>query len=87
MEKLILDSKFDPESKDSNGKNDRRTLLKRLLGIGVVSWLGMILYPVWRFLTPPPLGEANVASLKVANIAETMPTGDHDFRIIFLEGS
>ena len=78
METLILDLKIDPDSKDSIGKKDRRTILKRLLGIGVISWLGMILYPVWRFLTPPPMREANVASLKVANIADTL---DKSFKI------
>ena len=78
MEKLILDSKLDQCPKDSISKKDRRTTLKRLLGLGVISWLGSILYPIWRFLTPPPMREANVASLKVSNIADAL---ENSFKI------
>lgn len=48
----------------------RQNAIKRLLGVGVAGWLGAIIYPVTKYLIPPPAGEANVTSLKVGMIDE-----------------
>lgn len=48
----------------------RRTLLRRLLGVGVVGWLGTIFYPVAKFLIPPPVGEATVTTMKIGAVGE-----------------
>ena len=57
----------------------RRGLLGWLVGLGVVGWLGSVLYPVTRFLIPPVAGEAKVSSMKVGMITDTW---EKPFRII-----
>ncbi len=63
-----MTSKFDANSNESIGKKDRRTVLKRLLGIGVIGWLVSIAYPIFRYLIPPPTGEANISTLQVGTV-------------------
>ncbi|UCH10778.1 MAG: Rieske 2Fe-2S domain-containing protein [Fidelibacterota bacterium] len=60
-------------------KLSRRRALRNLLGIGIVGWLGSVLYPVVRYLVPPPLGEAKVSSLKVGAVSDVW---EQPFRII-----
>lgn len=49
----------------AEGKTTRRNFLNYVLGGGVVATLGSIIYPAFRFITPPPSGEANVSQLKL----------------------
>lgn len=63
------------------GPISRRKALQGLLGLGVLGWLGSILYPITRFLIPPPAGEAKVSSLKAGMITDTW---EKPFKIIQL---
>ncbi len=49
----------------SEANLSRRSLLKRLLGVGVLGWLGTIFYPIAKYLVPPPVGEPTVTSMKI----------------------
>ena len=74
------------DTNDTSGKTtettlSRRRILQVLLGIGVVGWLGSILYPVVRYLIPPPAGEAKVSSMKVGTVTDQW---DKPFRIMQL---
>ena len=57
----------------------RRDLLKWLLGLGALGWLGSVLYPVMRYLIPPAAGEAKVASMKIGTLDDSW---EKPFRII-----
>ena len=59
-----------PETTAGQGMS-REGLLKRLLGIGVLGWLGATLYLIAKYLVPPPVGEANVTSMRVDRLDET----------------
>jgi Rieske Fe-S protein len=47
----------------------RRAFLDRLLGVGFVSTLIAVAYPVWRYLVPPRSGEPAVASTVAGSAA------------------
>jgi len=49
----------------AEGKTTRRNFLNYVLGGGIVAILGSIVYPAFRFITPPPSREANVSQLKL----------------------
>ena len=46
----------------------RRKFIQFLLGSSAVAWLGSIIYPVIRYLIPPPDAGSEVSSAKVALI-------------------
>ncbi len=50
----------------------RRKFLNLVIAGGVIGWIGSILYPMVKFLTPPALPEANVNAVKVG-MAENFP--------------
>ncbi len=47
----------------SSKKKSRRRFLNTVLGVGVVGWVGGVLYPVLSFLNPPEQPEPNVRSV------------------------
>jgi cytochrome b6-f complex iron-sulfur subunit len=49
---------------------DRRQFTNFLLAGGLLGWLGSVLYPVFSFLKPPKIAEANVNSVKVGPEAD-----------------
>jgi len=49
----------------TDNRPSRRSFLNYVLGGGVLATLGSIVYPAFRFITPPPSGEANVSQLKL----------------------
>ena len=49
----------------AEGKPSRRSFLNYVLGGGVLATLGSIVYPAFKFIVPPPSGEANVSQLKL----------------------
>jgi Rieske Fe-S protein len=63
----------------SEANLSRRSLLRRLLGVGVVGWLGTIFYPIAKYLVPPPVGESTVTSMKIGPADEEWP---EPFKII-----
>ena len=58
------------EQKETGG---RRGFLNALLGGGIAAFLGLIVYPVLRFLEPPKLPEAGVSSVLVGKASELGP--------------
>jgi Rieske Fe-S protein len=42
----------------------RRRFINFAIAGGVIGWLGSLLYPVFRFLTPPSIPEANLNSVR-----------------------
>ncbi len=48
----------------------RRKFINLLLGGGLLGWLGSIFYPVFSYLKPPPVPEANVNSVKAGPVAD-----------------
>lgn len=58
---------------EQNETSGRRAFLSVLLGGGLAAFLGMIVYPVLRYMVPPKLPEANVASLPVGKVSELSP--------------
>ncbi|MCK5103292.1 MAG: Rieske 2Fe-2S domain-containing protein [Cyclobacteriaceae bacterium] len=54
----------------SNMSNSRRNFLNFVLGGSLFAWLGAIFYPVFSFLVPPKIPEANVNSVKAGNADE-----------------
>lgn len=49
----------------AESKQTRRSFLNYVLGGSALATLGAIVYPAFRFITPPPSGEANVSQLKL----------------------
>lgn len=49
----------------ADNKPTRRSFINFILGGGLVATLGSIVYPAFRFITPPPSGEATVSQLKL----------------------
>ena len=47
---------------------DRRQILNWLLGGSTFAWVGSVIYPVLRFLSPPPEQEAAVSAVKAATL-------------------
>jgi cytochrome b6-f complex iron-sulfur subunit len=48
----------------------RRKFINALMGGGLIGWIGSVLYPVFSFLKPPPVAEANVGSVSVGPLTE-----------------
>jgi cytochrome b6-f complex iron-sulfur subunit len=44
---------------------NRRQFLTWALSTGLLSFIGMLLYPVFRFIMPPPQAESHASSLKI----------------------
>jgi len=64
---------------ESNGPN-RRTVLNWILGGGLVAWIGMIFFPVLKYLRPPEVPEAVVSAVKAATIDELPPDSGKIFK-------
>lgn len=43
--------------------SSRRKFINILMGTGLIGWIGSVLYPLFSFLKPPPVAEANVGSV------------------------
>jgi Rieske Fe-S protein len=50
----------------------RRKFLDLFLGVGLLGWLGSVLYPIISYLKPPAVPKANINSIK-AGIASDFP--------------
>lgn len=57
-----------PDKTDS-----RRGFLQALIGGGVLAYLGLILYPVVRYLAPPESPEAGVSLVPVGKLSDIRP--------------
>ncbi|MBI1872636.1 MAG: Rieske 2Fe-2S domain-containing protein [Acidobacteria bacterium] len=59
-----------PAVKDAIALVGRRRFLDAILGTGFASTAVAVVYPIWRFLIPPPSGEAATASTVAARLAD-----------------
>ena len=64
----------------STGQLSRRRLLDVLLSGGVIAFLGAILYPVVRYLTPPEVPEGVASTAVAGRVAELKPNTGKIFR-------
>jgi Rieske Fe-S protein len=48
----------------------RRKFLDLFLGVGLLGWLGSILYPIISYLKPPAIPKANINSIKAGTASE-----------------
>ena len=58
---------------EQDKKEGRRGFLNALIGGGATAYLGMILYPVLRYLVPPHIPEADVSSVPVGKVSDIAP--------------
>jgi len=49
---------------------NRRQFTNYLLAGGLLGWMGSVLYPLFAYLKPPPVAEANVNSVKAGLASE-----------------
>ena len=61
----------------------RRSFLNHLLGIGVVGWLGSVLFPIIEYLKVPPQSEAEPTSVVAAKFKDLKP----NHSVVFKFGS
>lgn len=61
------DSKLEPPVPSMPG---RRSFLDYLLGTSAVATLGAILYPIFKFMSPPPIIEAMQNSVEAGKLSE-----------------
>ena len=59
---------------------DRRRILNWLLGGSTFAWMGSVVYPVLRFLSPPPEQEASVSAVRATSLAEMAPNSGEVFK-------
>jgi len=67
---------------DAGTANDvsRRRLLDALLSGGILAFLGSVVYPVVRYLTPPKVHEVVATSVVAATVPELKPNSGKIFR-------
>lgn len=68
MENTSRDKPISPEYAPQS--NDRRRFLDYLLGTSAVATLGAIVYPIFRFMSPPQVVESAENSVVAAKLAE-----------------
>ena len=59
---------------------DRRRVLNWFLGGSTFAWLGWVIYPLLRFLSPPPEQEAAISSVKAATLSGMAPNSGQIFK-------
>lgn len=69
MENLPESANHKPES-PGVPSTDRRRFLDYLLGTSVVATMGAIFYPIFKFMSPPPIIEAMQNSVEGGKLAE-----------------
>lgn len=51
-------------------KTNRRRFLNFLIGGGLLGWIGSVLYPIFSFLIPPKIPEANINSVNAGPVVD-----------------
>ncbi|HUI29665.1 MAG TPA: Rieske (2Fe-2S) protein [Candidatus Acidoferrales bacterium] len=63
-----------------NEKISRRTFLDYLLGLGVIAWLGSVLYPIIAYFRVPEQTEATPTSVTAGSVKDLKPNQGKVFR-------
>ena len=61
-------------------ENGRRSFIQTVLGGSLTLVSGSVLYPVFRFMTPPEVSEAETSSVLVGTLNEMPPGSSKAFR-------
>ena len=62
-------------------KQTRRDFLSALLGIGLLGWLGGVLYPVYLYLKPPKSPEVDVKNISLGKVNDIAPNSSKMFKV------
>ena len=62
------------------GSPPRRTFLDILLGTSALATLGAIVYPIFRFMSPPQIVESTESSVVAAKLSEVPPNSGKIFK-------
>ena len=68
------------KKKNSSGGISRRGFLDFFIGGGITALAAAVLYPIFRFITPPQLPEATQSSVIAAKVGEIQPNSGKIFR-------
>jgi len=68
------------QKKEKQKLKSRRSFLNYLLSTSAVAFLISVIYPVIKFLTPPPLGEVVPTSVVAAKVGELKPNSGKVFK-------
>ena len=60
-------------------KTDRRRFLEGGLLTSLIAFVGMIFYPILRFIMPPPVPESSQSSVQAATVDELKPNSGKVF--------
>ena len=55
---------------ENEAKNSRRSFLNYIFGGVIIAFLGMIFYPIFKFLSPPEVPQSDVSSVRVCKTSE-----------------
>ena len=61
-------------------ENSRRKFIQRVLGGSLTLVSGSVIYPVFRFMTPPESSEAETSSVLVGTVNDLSPGSSKTFR-------
>lgn len=70
----------DPISNTTVKAETRRRFLNTALGGGIIGWIASVMYPVVRYLKPPPETGPNVESVVGAEVDEMVPNSGRVIR-------
>ena len=65
---------------NSNNKQNRRTFLNWILGIGSTGLMASIIYPLIRYIIPPETREPDVSSVSLGKIEDYKPNSSKIFK-------
>ena len=78
---------MNPDIREKSDKNlgtpplpPRRTFLDILLGTSALATLGAIVYPIFRFMSPPQIVESTESSVVAAKLSEVPPNSGKIFK-------
>jgi len=58
------------DSEKSIQSTSRRKFIDKLLGVGLIAWLGTIFYPLIKYLTPPKAANISVNQVEAGMVSE-----------------
>ena len=67
-------------AEDENSQLTRRSFISIMLGGGLIVLLGQILYPLIRYIIPPPIAEPTPTSVIAGNSSTLLPNSGKIFR-------
>jgi cytochrome b6-f complex iron-sulfur subunit len=72
---------LDLENQSYSEKQSRRDFLNYIIGIGVLGWLGGILYPLYSYLKPPKAPEVDVKNISLGKVEDIPNNSGKIFKV------